>query len=690
MSDLNKEKEYLELLINLKAIINDPLKNLEGIKRIIAQLITNVQTKILSNDQIFRKSKSYIEFFINNLSRLLINLDDANQLRREAIREIESLYHYILQSESELGSELESELKSESPSSSPSELESELESKSESSSQLQSSPSQLQSESKLPSPSQLQLESKLPLGKIFKNENNLEKKPLETITQKTNNSNINLYHLIPNDSNISNPKVKEIANILRNIIKTVKENKPILKDDLDKFRNLEQEINNIKSGGKLGKDRIILNDLENIYNDIKRNILTHFDENKELVNESKIIIDFKDTASFFTMLIKYLLLFCIFIFIIVFLISLLNIINLSYLCIKYTINLFYNKTIINNDTLSFKLKNITKISKNDFSNDVTNVLNEQLTALSVFNMTTYIFYILFAYVIIYILYYFYYNYVMEYTHKLIGSITDIDPDADYMKLIFLIFALSIVHILIYRLLFKNVGINQYKKINEFEINIENIIFKNYINNFPLNPSEDEQFYTLLKDSTKYDELNLFFENKINYSTKEENNIGKYIFIYDLYRYFSEYIFMNDINEYKIGNYLTLIKKNDNNNNDTEKLTFISLLDTNNKRLIKLYHEELMFYKNIPKNKIEIFKTINNEIITNIASINKLIINYNGTFLPFIVICIYIIIIFLYNALVLYLLFDAIHETESKNMFPPFIYRITTMYKNFINKLLDRE
>ena len=145
--------------------------------------------------------------------------------------------------------------------------------------------------------------------------------------------------------------------------------------------------------------------------------------------------------------------------------------------------------------------------------------------------------------------------------------------------------------------------------------------------------------------------------------------------------------MNDIYQYKIGVYLQLIAKL---KNDETEVTFLSLLDSSNKRLIKLTHEDLSFYKNIPKDKIELFKPINNEVINIVTNINKSIITYSGTFIPFILIAVYIIVIFVYNIICIYILFETIHATKAKNLFPDYIYTITDYYKNFINKLLDRE
>ena len=435
------------------------------------------------------------------------------------------------------------------------------------------------------------------------------------------------------------------------------------------------------------KDKKALEELEKVYDDYKGEVENHYSTNTNLVDTSeKIIVDFKEVADGFSTFLKYLLLLCVFIYVIILLISFFNVINFIYLCIKYSFNLFYNPIIINNDTLSFNIKKITTVNKNDFSNDICNIYSEQLATLSIFNMTIYIFYIVLAYIFIYILYILY-GQVMQYTHKVVGNIKDIDPDADLAKLTVLIFGLSVVHIIIYRLLIKDAAIKQYKKSNEYENNLDNIIL-NFIDAYsPVKyTTTDKSFYELLNDTTKYELINDFFENKINKLNDDGEDIGKYMYIYNLYNYFSEFLIMNDVNIYRIGIYLRMIE----NKNNNDKITFIALLDNSNKRLIKLHHEELKFYKNIPKDKVDLFKTINNDVINNISTINKLIISYGGNFIPFIMITSYIVIIFIYNIIAVYLLFEAIHETKSKNLFPASIYYITDNYKKFINKLLDRE
>jgi hypothetical protein len=147
---------------------------------------------------------------------------------------------------------------------------------------------------------------------------------------------------------------------------------------------------------------------------------------------------------------------------------------------------------------------------------------------------------------------------MFYTHKLVGDVKDIDPDANLMLIIVLIFALSMVHIFIYKFILKNSGINQYKKVIEYEKNLDKTIVDYLKTSSPAQyTDEDKKFYHLLIDTTKYDEINSFFEKKINDLSDAGNNIGKYMLIYNLYNYFSNYITMNDVYQYKIGTYLQL-------------------------------------------------------------------------------------------------------------------------------------
>jgi len=491
----------------------------------------------------------------------------------------------------------------------------------------------------------------------------------------------------------TDPSLKEAAKFMNEMIVKKEKGKVVSKSELDGLKKLEEKIEEIKGKKEdLNEDdKKLLKKLEETHEKHKEDITDFYnkDENEHLVDDTdRIVVNFSDVSELFKTLLKYLLLLCIFIYIIVLVISFINVINLIYLTIKFAINLFYNPIIVNNDTLSFKIKEIVKVNKDDFSKDTCNVFSEQLMALSVFNMTIYIFYILLAYLFIYILWYIYYNKVMFYTHKLVGDVKEIDPDGNLMLIIALIFALGIVHIVIYKFILKNTGIYHYKKVIEYESNLDNSIV-NYIKE--LSPAqytdEDKKFYLLLIDSTKYDEISAFFEKKINELSNTGSDIGKYILIYNLYNYFSNYITMNDIYQYKIGVYLQLIAKL---KNDETEVTFLSLLDSSNKRLIKLTHEDLSFYKNIPKDKIELFKPINNEVINIVTNINKSIITYSGTFIPFILIAIYIIVIFVYNIICIYILFETIHATKAKKLFPDYIYTITDYYKNFINKLLDRE
>jgi hypothetical protein len=295
----------------------------------------------------------------------------------------------------------------------------------------------------------------------------------------------------------------------------------------------------------------------------------------------------------------------------------------------------YNKVIANNQIISYEAKDITKCTKSNYKDDIFNILNEQFTSLSVFNTSLYIIYILLAYIILYIIAVIYVR-INSYTHILKGELRDIDPKYQLLTIIAIIFISCFIHLLIYKLFFKELSFNKFRQIHNYEIIIDNIINKNLS---PINKEYDEDFFLLLTDSTKRNEIDSKFLSKINDIEQPLNNIGKYLFMYDIYMYFDEYIYMNDVVKEDIKSYLKISETSSDR-------TFISFLDSNERKLIKLYHEDLPFYNQIPSEKLGTFQKINEQVNKEISGINKLILKYSGTFYPFLFACIYIIGIFI--------------------------------------------
>jgi hypothetical protein len=471
-------------------------------------------------------------------------------------------------------------------------------------------------------------------------------------------------------------KDSDLAELIINFQNIVKKNakgRPLNLIEKDLFDNAINKIDEIKKEIKKDPTRPQGDDIDALKKYINSIKSTVEIKNEDVMQTTKNIIDFKQIASYFSFLIKFLATICIIIYIIVLFISFFNVINLIIKICTNIVTIFYNKVIANNQIISYEAKDITKCTKSNYKDDIFNILNEQFTSLAVFNAIIYIIYILLGYVIIFLLSVIFVN-IYRYTHVLNGDLKDIDPKYQLMSVLIIIFVTSFIHLLIYKFFFRQLTITKYKDIVIYETNVDNIIRKNLQ---PENKINDEDFFDLLADSTRRSEIDTIFANKVNDMNEPNSDLSKYLFMYDIYMYFDEYAFTNDIVRDDLKNYLKIGDKTDSTR------TFISFLDANERKLIKLYHEELPFYKDIPKEKLERFQKLNEKISQDIAILNKNIIKYTGTFYPFLFACIYIFGIFLFNVLCTYILMDYILTTEKDELFMPFIYMIARKYKSVI-------
>ena len=484
---------------------------------------------------------------------------------------------------------------------------------------------------------------------------------------------------------IDTPYIRDtdIATKLRDITRTIKKSEKgykISQDDKEKFDRTVDELKNTDNGNE-DKDEIdkYLNNISDLTNKIKNDA-------NDLINSNKTIIEFSKYASLFRFCLVVMISLCIFIYIVIVILSTINVIYLLIKIINTIINLFYNTVITNEQTLSYSSKQIVKCTKNNYKYDLFNILAEQQTALTIFNTIIYIIYILMAYVIMYILCVIYVQ-IMRYTHKLQGTIADIDPKYLLLSIIGILLIFSVIHLLIYKFLFKNMAMSNYKDINKFELEINNKI-TNIVSTKYNNNNECSKFFELLSDTSKRNELDTFFSTKVKtIKVDTENNIRKYLMMYNIYMYFEEYLYMNDSTKDKIKLYFGIDKDTtDENENGHEQTSFIGLLDSNERKLLKSYHEELPFHSLIPKQYIDDYQPITEEIAAAIASINKYIIKYSGTFFPFLITCVYIFLICIYNIYTLYIIFKFINETESENIFLTFIYSLSHKYIYYLERL----
>ena len=122
--------------------------------------------------------------------------------------------------------------------------------------------------------------------------------------------------------------------------------------------------------------------------------------------------------------------------------------------------------------------------------------------------------------------------------------------------------------------------------------------------------------------------------------------------------------------------------------DTCKTSFVSVMDLNERRLIKSYHQELPFYNQIPSEKSEYFKIIDTNIGDLLTSANKSIITYAGTFYPFLFTCIYILIICIYNIITTYIILKHISDNKEEQIFPQFIYTMADKIIDIVNRIYN--
>jgi len=169
---------------------------------------------------------------------------------------------------------------------------------------------------------------------------------------------------------------------------------------------------------------------------------------------------------------------------------------------------------------------------------------------------------------------------------------------------------------------------------------------------------DYEFYAMLFDFSRIDELNTFFLNAI----KDNNSSGcleQKILIYNIYMYMREYITFDKKTQ---DLFIEFCSTDENNkplyNKDDEKssrVSFLSLLNNNEVKMIRKYHEDLDFFNNIPDEYNEYYNKLNKNIDKALKDINGDIITYNKTAIPFFLSIAYIFFMFTLNFMILYVI-----------------------------------
>ena len=473
----------------------------------------------------------------------------------------------------------------------------------------------------------------------------------------------------------------------------IESGQPITRREKERFKGIIDELESEKL--KITDKETIAN-IDEVIKYINTKKLTEKvnDIDESLIIEGyKKIIDFSSIASMFKIVVMFLILLCVFLYLFVLFISVFNVFNLIVRIIFDIIQIFYNKNISNNETLLYNIKSILNCSKDDYSDDILNVLNEQSMSLSVFNTTIYIIYILVFYALIYLLFRFYA--LMKIGHKFIGHPKDIDPEFELLIILGAILGFSIIHYIYYKIIYKELSYKIYTELNNNENEIDEFIsniFKN--GTIKDNKQEFDNFFDILKEPSRRNELDIIISDKVlklNNDWRTTSDLLQYLLIYDIYLYFEDNIILNnDIIE--LINIFLIIKiygESKLDKNQKEKLknnTFISFLDANERKLIKKYHEQLPFYETIPDDKLNYFIEINKELGKTIGNINKKIIEYKGSFYPFLFACIYIITICIFNFICVYVIMGLI--ANAKNSLPEIIINIANKYLKYCDYILS--
>jgi hypothetical protein len=488
----------------------------------------------------------------------------------------------------------------------------------------------------------------------------------------------------------------EITNIyekLLTISNNIKLKKRLTEDDFNLIKNfkiVQKEL----ADNPLYKDdneyKKALNKLIQLYDELSKGpdaILT-----ADKINEVDVIrsdtIYFDTNIDIFKLILKYMITFLILLILMIVLLSFLSVLILIYDIIYYIFNLFINPNLTKALSIDYLTKNMIYCDKNNYKDDRYLLFTVQSQNLSVFTISAYILYLLIGLLIFYLIHVLYASYAKK---ILKGSIYDIDKEGGIIIIFIIILIYSVIHLFLYKILFKPFIYTQYKNYNKQEEDVDklldNLILIRSVNSTSDELLIDNNFFDILFDLTRIDELNTLFLNGI----KDNNYNGcleQKIIIYDLYIYLKEHISFDEKKQKQFKDYCTSDFDNKPINNDTnKKITFISLLNNNEVRMIKKYHEELDFFNNIPNKNIEYYNQLNKNINFKLKKINENIITYNKTLIPFFLTILYIIGVFFFTFLLFYVLINLIILGDSKmsddNKFNYYFVYILYIIKTYI-------
>jgi hypothetical protein len=421
-----------------------------------------------------------------------------------------------------------------------------------------------------------------------------------------------------------------------------------------------------------------------------KNKLSGINYDDETTEDEKTAVDFNGLwGSMFKLILYYFTLASIVLLFSVVVLSLISFFQLIYEIIYNIILLFVNTQSTKGSSIDYLSKNIIKCTKDDLSYDNCYIFYVQKQNLSLLNICTYIIYLLLIYILIFFLVKLYAQFTKQ---KFIGSINSIDTAGTFLPIIGIVFIYASVHFFMYKYIFKTFVYIPYKRIDEKERATDDLI-ANYILVYKEDsedPLIDNNFFEIIYDLTRIDELNTIFKDGIE-SKNADNCLEQKIIIYDIYMYLREYVAFDNNMKENFKDYCTSIYDNKPNYyNTTNKITFLSLLNNNEVKMIKKYHEELAFYTSISDNNLEFYNNLNKSINKKIRDINTQIITHNKTIIPFFTTIFYIVLILIYNLIIFYIILNfVLMDKNNSNQFNyQFVKAADFIKTKFYDKIIN--
>jgi len=489
----------------------------------------------------------------------------------------------------------------------------------------------------------------------------------------------------------------EMMSKVRIISEKLKNKSPITIPEHNIILNLNERLAQLKGdprynspntdGYKEYVDRIEKIARENFKEDNQKYL--NDDPDKYIKDPEKIY--FEDYVGLFKLCLSLFSYLCIFLVIFILLLSVVGLLKLIIDLIVNITSLFVNTDNLSRSlSLDFLSKTITRCTKDNFSDDRFFILTEQKQNIVIFNIGIYVLYLL-------ILYFFVYFVLILYSKimkmQIVGTPQLLFQPPLFVFLIGFMVLYSIIHLMIYKFIFKQFVYSPYKTLQLRENEIDEKISE-YILIYSTDSSGnidnnqilvDHKFFDILYDASRIDELNEIFLDGIK--TEDASNcLEQKIIIFNIYCYLREYIpFTKDMQD-KFKDYCT----SDANNkpkftNSDITMSFVALLNNNEIKMIRKYNESLNYYNEIPDDKIEYFNTLNTSITEKIKNINLLILTNTNTLIPFFLTIVYICFIVVLNFGILYAIIYLLssRKEETLNEFNPYIFLLLYNIKIYI-------